>query len=118
MASRYRKGYVSFNWYDYIWVTSPQYYVNANVSGGSDKINYYFSVGHMNQESAIRNYGGMKRYNVQMNVEAQVTDKFKIGMNMNGRIKQLKIRVYRELTTIQTRQQLPTAIYRLSVRCQ
>lgn len=90
MASRYRKGYVSFNWYDYIWVTSPQYYVNANVSGGSDKINYYFSVGHMNQESAIRNYGGMKRYNVQMNVEAQVTDKFKIGMNMNGRIKQLK----------------------------
>ena len=72
-----------FNWYDYIWVTSPQYYVNANVSGGSDKINYYFSVGHMNQESAIRNYGGM---------------------------------VYRELTTIQTRQQLPTAIYRLSVR--
>ena len=32
----------------------------------------------------------MKRYNVQMNVEAQVTDKFKIGMNMNGRIKQLK----------------------------
>ncbi len=105
-----------FNWYDYIWVTSPQYYVNAIVSGGSDKINYYFSVGHMNQESAIRNYGGMKRYNVQMNVEAQVTDKFKIGMNMNGRIKQLKIRVYRELTTIQTRQQLPTAIYRLSVR--
>lgn len=58
------KGYVPFNWYDYIWVTSPQYYVNANVSGGSDKINYYFSVGHMNQESAIRNYGGMKRYNV------------------------------------------------------
>ena len=92
-----------FNWYDYIWVTSPQYYVNANVSGGSDKINYYFSVGHMNQESAIRNYGGMKRYNVQMNVEAQVTDKF-------------KIRVYRELTTIQTRQQPPTAICPLSVR--
>ena len=84
------KGYVPFNWYDYIWVTSPQYYVNANVSGGSDKINYYFSVGHMNQESAIRNYGGMKRYNVQMNVESQITDKFKIGMNMNGRIKQLK----------------------------
>lgn len=84
------KGYVPFDWYDYIWVTSPQYYVNANVSGGSDKINYYFSLGHMNQESAIRNYGGMKRYNIQMNIEAQITDKFKIGMNMNGRIKSLK----------------------------
>lgn len=81
------RGYVPFDWSDYIWVTSPQYYVNANVSGGSEKINYYFSVGHMNQESAIRNFGGMKRYNIQMNVESQITDRFKIGMTMNGRIK-------------------------------
>lgn len=84
------KGYVPFDWYKYIWVTSPQYYVNANVSGGTDKTNYYFSIGHTNQESAIRNYGGMKRYNVQMNIETQITNKFKIGMTMNGRIKQLK----------------------------
>ena len=83
------KNYRPFDWYDYIWVTAPQYYVNANVSGGSEKINYYFSVGHTNQESAIRNFGGMKRYNVQMNVESQITDRFKIGMTMNGRIKQL-----------------------------
>ena len=30
------KGYVPFDWYDFIWNTSPQYYASANVSGGSD----------------------------------------------------------------------------------
>ena len=31
------KGYVPFDWYDFIWEVSPQTYVNANVSGGSGK---------------------------------------------------------------------------------
>ena len=34
------KGYVPFDWYDYIFTTAPQFYVSANTSGGSDKINY------------------------------------------------------------------------------
>jgi len=80
------KGYVPFDWYDYIWNTSPQYYASANVSGGSDKINYYFSLGHMNQDAMIVNYGGFHRTNVQMNIESQINDKLKIGASMNGRI--------------------------------
>lgn len=84
------KGYVPFDWFDYIWETSPQYYLNANVSGGSDKINYYFSVGHMNQDAMIVNYGGFKRTNVQMNINAQVTKRLKIGASMNGRIEERK----------------------------
>ncbi|MCD7930657.1 MAG: SusC/RagA family TonB-linked outer membrane protein [Tannerellaceae bacterium] len=81
------KGYVPFDWKGFIWNTSPQYYLNANISGGSEKINYYISLGHMNQESIIVNYGGMKRYNVQMNIEAQINDRLKIGATMNGRMK-------------------------------
>ena len=80
------KGYVPFDWYDYIWETAPQYYVNANVSGGSDKINYYFSVGHLNQDAMIVNYGGFKRTNVQMSIDAQINDRLKLGATMNGRI--------------------------------
>lgn len=80
------KGYVPFDWYDFIWETSPQYYVNASVSGGSDKINYYLSVGHLNQDAVIVNYGGFKRTNVQMNIDADITDRFRIGASMNGRI--------------------------------
>lgn len=79
------KGYVPFDWYDYIWKTSPQQYYSVNASGGSDNINYYFSAGHMNQESMIVNYGGFKRTNVQMNVDAQVSKKLKVGASLNAR---------------------------------
>lgn len=80
------KGYVPFDWYDFIWEVSPQTYVNANVSGGSEDINYYLSVGNMRQDAMIVNYGGFERTNVQLNVNANITDKFRIGGGMNGRI--------------------------------
>jgi len=79
------RGYVPFDWYDYIWKTSPQAYLNANVSGGSERINYYFSLGHLNQNDVIVNYGGFKRTNVQMNVTAQISDRFRVGANYNAR---------------------------------
>lgn len=80
------KGYQSFDWYDFIWQTSPQSYVSANVSGGSDKVNYYFSLGYIDQDAMIRNYGGFKRYNTQLNIDSQVTERLKISASMNGRI--------------------------------
>lgn len=79
------KGYVPFDWYDYIWETSPQVYLNANVSGGSDKINYYFSLGHLNQRDVIVNYGGFKRTNVQMGISTKISDRFRVGMTINAR---------------------------------
>ena len=82
------KGYVPFDWYDFIWETAAQNYLNANVSGGSDKINYYFSVGHLNQNDAIVNYGGFKRTNVQMNITAQISERFRIGASYNARLEQ------------------------------
>ncbi|WP_225975141.1 SusC/RagA family TonB-linked outer membrane protein [Anseongella ginsenosidimutans] len=80
------KGYVPFDWYDYIWETAPQYNVNASASGGSENINYYFSVGHLDQEANIVNYGGFTRTNVQMNVEANISERFKVGAGLNGRV--------------------------------
>lgn len=78
--------YKSFDWYDYIWNSAPQSYVNANISGGSDKANYYVSIGHLNQDATIKNYGGFSRTNVQMNIDTQINDRLKIGAGMNGRI--------------------------------
>jgi len=80
------KGFKSFDWLDFIWNTSPQYYLNANVSGGSEKTNYYFSIGHLNQDAMIKNYGGFQRTNIQMNIESQINDNLKVGASMNGRI--------------------------------
>lgn len=80
------KGYRPWDWYDYILETSPQKYLSGSVSGGSEKINYYLSAGHLDQQSIIRNYGGFKRTNVQLNLEANVSERLKIGGNLNGRI--------------------------------
>ncbi|MEG1586032.1 MAG: TonB-dependent receptor [Bacteroidales bacterium] len=80
------KGYIPFDWYDFIWETSPQAYIGANVSGGSDKVNYYFGVGHLDQQAMIHNYGGFTRTNVQMNIDAQINKRLKVGAAMNGRI--------------------------------
>lgn len=80
------KGYMPFDWYDYILETSPQTYISGAASGGSEKINYYLSAGHLDQKSIIRNYGGFNRTNVQMNIEANISDRLKVGANLNGRI--------------------------------
>ncbi|MGI6243385.1 MAG: SusC/RagA family TonB-linked outer membrane protein [Prevotella sp.] len=80
------KGYRPFDWYDFVFRTSPQTYISMNASGGSDKINYYFSIGNLKQEAIYRNYGGFYRTNVQMNIDAQVTSRLKVGASMNGRI--------------------------------
>lgn len=75
-------GYRPFNWYDFIWKTSPQTYISVNAQGGFDKINYYFSIGDLKQEAAIRNYGGFYRTNVQMNIDAKITEKLTVGASI------------------------------------
>lgn len=75
-----------WDWGKYIWVGAPQYYINTNFSGGTDKANYYVSVSHINQDATIRNYGGFRRTNAQMNIEMNVNERLKVGANMNGRI--------------------------------
>ena len=83
----YRNGTLQgFDWYDYIFTTAPQYYLSASTQGGSDRINYYFSVSRLNQESIVNNFGNFERTNIQVNVNANITDNFKIGAQINGRI--------------------------------
>src|SRR5690625_3248437 len=80
------RGYMPFDWYDYIFDVAPQTYVNVNASGGSENINYYISVGHLNQEAMIKNYGGFDRTNIQMNINTNISDRLSVGLGMNGRI--------------------------------
>lgn len=80
------KGYQGFDWYDYIFTTSPQSYISLNTSGGSENINYYFALSHIDQQSIINNYGGYNRSNIQFNVDAYIRKNFKVGVSVNGRI--------------------------------
>lgn len=82
-------GYQSQNWKDLIIVpNAPQYSVNLNASGGTDKITYYLSATHLDQKAV---YGkerefDFNRTNIQSNVEAKISDRFKVNMLINGRI--------------------------------
>lgn len=78
--------HTSFDWYKYIWVKAPQAYINANISGGTEKARYYVSVGHISQEGTIRGFNGFDRTNIQSNIDFDINDKLRVGMSINGRL--------------------------------
>lgn len=78
--------YRGFDWYDFaINKNAPQYYVNVSSSGGSDKTNYYVSVGRMVQESNFPDFE-FNRSNFQLNLDTKINKYLKVGASMNGRI--------------------------------
>jgi TonB-linked SusC/RagA family outer membrane protein len=80
-------GYRSFDWKDFIIKkNAPQHSVNVNVTGGSDKINYYLSATHLYQNSVLGREYKFNRTNIQSNVSARIANRLKVGMNINGRI--------------------------------
>ncbi len=81
------KNYRSFDWYDFIVKkNAPQSSINLNATGGSDKINYYFSLGRVKQSSMLGREYTFERTNIQTNVGAQITPRFKVSTQINGRI--------------------------------
>lgn len=73
-VDRVDEDHTSFDWYKYIWVSAPQSYVNANVSGGTEKVRYYLSLGHIDQEGNIRGFNGFNRTNMQSNIDVDITE--------------------------------------------
>lgn len=76
----------SFDWYKYIWQTAPQSYKSVNVSGGSADVDYYVSVGRLDQSGMLRNFNGFNRTNFQSNINANITKRLRIGLNAIGRL--------------------------------
>lgn len=79
----------SFDWYNYVWQTTPQAYGNVNISGGSENMDYYVSVGNITQKSMLRNFNGFNRTNFQSAINANVSKKLKIGLNIMGRMERI-----------------------------
>lgn len=57
---------------------------SLNVNGGTDRINYFTSISHMNQDGVVENTN-FKRYNVRSNVEAKINDYLTAGVNIGLR---------------------------------
>src|SRR4030095_7401945 len=82
------KQYRSFDWRKYVTSNNnaPQNSLNVNISGGSDKVNYYVSGTNFFQNSVLGEEYKFHRTNIQSNVTAKLANSLKVGLDINGRI--------------------------------
>lgn len=71
------------DWQDEIYQTGVMTSNQLSYSGGKEGISYYVSGGVLNQEGIVIE-SGFKRYNFRTNVDAKVTNKIKVGVNIGG----------------------------------
>ncbi|WP_072995331.1 SusC/RagA family TonB-linked outer membrane protein [Pseudozobellia thermophila] len=54
-----------------------------SMSGGTDDVNYFASIGYQNAEGVVITQG-YERLNARLNIDAKLGDKFKTGVSFNG----------------------------------
>ena len=70
-------------WYDAIYNKGAlRHEHNLSIAGGTDRTNYMLSLGYTNEDGILVNTG-FQRYSARANVDTQVTDWFKAGLNTN-----------------------------------
>ena len=74
--------YTPDDWYDEAFHNSFRQEYNASFSGVTDRLNYYASVGYLNDGGVVNN-SGMERYSARLNVDYQVKKWLKVGTNMS-----------------------------------
>lgn len=88
--------YPNVNWTDMLFKDfSPQSQGNINVSGGTEAIRYFTSVGFLNQEGFFKNFGldynsnfDYKRYNYRANLDINMTRTSLLTLNVGGVLEQ------------------------------
>lgn len=85
---RFKQGIGTTDWYDeVIRKTAPTTYHNLSVSGGSEKVKYFFSLGFTDQEGIYRSKAfNYKRYNVRSNISAEIVKGFTVDLQLSGRL--------------------------------
>ncbi|MEP5132196.1 SusC/RagA family TonB-linked outer membrane protein, partial [Nonlabens ulvanivorans] len=79
----YPQGPANTDWQDLIYTTGSTKTHQFSFSGGSDKINFYASANYFDQEGIIIN-SDFERITFLSNIDAQVNDKLKLGLNLFG----------------------------------
>lgn len=86
--------YPDTDWVDYILKPSAmQYKGNVNISGGTDKVKYFVSLGVLNQDGLFETFDSQydynfshQRYNYRSNLDINVTNTTKLGVTVGGRV--------------------------------
>ncbi len=70
------------DWQDVMYRTAPLANAQLSVSGGTDKTQYMFSAGLLNQEAVLdQNY--YKRLALRSNIKQRLSDKISVGLNLS-----------------------------------
>lgn len=85
---QYRQGIGTTDWYnETIRKTAPVMYHNLSVSGGAEKVKYYFSLGMTDQQGIYRSKDyTYKKYNVRSNISAEIVKGFTVDLQLSGRL--------------------------------
>jgi TonB-dependent starch-binding outer membrane protein SusC len=73
---------VDTDWQDEIFQNGMVQNHNLNVSGGTEKTNYYFSLGYSDQEGAIK-ANSLTRFTFRSNIDTEVKKWLKLGTNLS-----------------------------------
>lgn len=89
---KYRQGtepwtHPNTDWFDAAFKNlSKQNKMNVSVSGGSESINYYLSLGSASEDGYFQDSGfKYDQYNFRSNIEGRINDNLNISLNLSGR---------------------------------
>ena len=68
---------------DWLFRSGNSHNHNLSISGGTDDVNYFASVGYQKTDGVVITQG-FERYNARLNIDAKLGNKFKTGINING----------------------------------
>ena len=71
------------DWFDILCHNSFSHDHSVSVTGGSEKVRYYTSVGYTDQDDVINNTTN-RRYTAMAKIDMDLTSKLKLQMNVNG----------------------------------
>lgn len=77
--------YPNTNWYNHVFRNfAPQQNHQVSVRGGSEKIKYFGALGYVKQETMVKKNGGnYQRYNLQSNMDAQITKRLNMSADFS-----------------------------------
>lgn len=78
------------DWNDATFRTGFNQDYNASISGATERVNYYLSLGYVNNEGAVQG-NEYNAFRSNMKINAKITDWLEIGANVNFRIVQMAI---------------------------
>ncbi|MDR1369192.1 MAG: SusC/RagA family TonB-linked outer membrane protein [Dysgonamonadaceae bacterium] len=72
----------TYNWWDHSFRTGLNQDYNASISGASERMNYYLSVGYLENEGAVKGneYSAMR---ANMKLDGKITNWLEVGANVN-----------------------------------